>query len=531
MSSTRLPASRLWDRVYAAQVDRLSIDKHGIPGHELMERAGSSAARHIRSLAPAGARFLILAGPGNNGGDALVVARLLTQLRLPVDVVLVHPDPQKITPDCRRQLEALNRLSVHPQSWTPGCLPSGGEEEALVVVDGILGIGLKGDLRPGPFLDCLRETAGLKTAMVIAIDVPSGADANRWDQQLPLTADVSITFGGPKPVHAVSPGRTQCGQILTEDIGFAAPAITEASRTCPPLLLRVDEEALLAGSPWDDLPADIHKYDRGHVLVIGGSAGKCGAPLMTAMAALRSGAGWATVALPPDLEKPELPVELTYEDLFTRAKPDPAAIGEFIRNRRVRSLVIGPGTTTSLLDAALMKELCRLMADTGLFVVIDAGCLQGLPDLLKKSAATPGRLLLTPHPGEWRTMVGKAAPAPTNQELVATIQKTWQPSGATILYKSATPLLLAPGATPVVLNGGSNALAKAGTGDVLCGAVAAHGALGSDATYAGARGLALLNRAAAICAEDFGPHGLLPTDLITGLAKASSPAPTSRKPK
>lgn len=270
--------------------------------------------------------------------------------------------------------------------------------------------------------------------------------------------------------------------------------------------------SLLQQNPWANLPADAHKFSRGHVLVIGGSAGKFGAPCLTALAALRSGAGWVSLALPePAWRHQSLPLEFTFEDFFADGKIAAPALTKFLKERNCCAVVIGPGCLGSPLNDQIFHIL-KAFEDSGGVVVIDAGALQEIAPLLAKNPLLQNKTILTPHPGEWQKMFGGNAINPEQDEVgfCTAVDKL----GVTVIYKSAAPIVYSAGGKISHLEGKNNKLARAGSGDVLAGMIGAHGAIGCDADFSAARSYVLLNAAANLAAGEVGEHGVIATDII-----------------
>jgi hydroxyethylthiazole kinase-like uncharacterized protein yjeF len=517
--SASIPADPVWSGAASRRVDQLTIETFRIPEKDLMANAGEAVAKEAQRH---GRNFIVLAGGGNNGGDALIAAEILSQ------------NPENKVQVVRIPREDSNFVFTIPD-W------------ADCVLDGVLGLGFKGDLNPeSPAAKALRIAAQANLT-VIAVDMPSGLDCDDAGiSHAPLPADVCVTFGGMKAIQSISPAREICGHVICTDPGFSDAAIRQALTEHPPVHAIVRAHDLLGLNPWNELSADAHKYDRGHVLVIGGSAGKTGATVLAAMSALRSGAGWATVAIPEALSSGTIfPPDLTCESLWrhqkTGDKLDHGKLEKFLASRNVKSIVVGPGTMSSPLDKKSLAVLVDF-ATTGC-VVIDAGALHGILPLLadaKRNSDSPRRIILTPHPGEWRRLAGPADGG-KNKETTSMrpplhptgcqdLAKICSDLGIHVLYKHATPVLCGPqkfainpggfSSMSLVFNHGSNAMGRAGTGDVLTGAIAAHGAIGCDAGFATMRGLSVVARSTELAAAKVGYHAVLPTDIIQELGRA-----------
>ncbi len=503
-----MKADPVWSAACARRVDDLSSNTCDIPQSSLMERAGAAVAAVARK---SGTSFLVLAGRGNNGGDALVAARLLSA------------DPT---------------LTVTTIKVGDGAVEVPHAPRFDCIIDGIFGLGFRGPLDLNSAEGrALRAAATIKQrdgATVVAVDLPSGLTCDDPSQdEAPLPADQTVTFGALKAVHAISPARDLCGKVHCVDIGFSDAAIAQALEEEKPVYGVIRLRDLLADNPWARLPAAAHKYDRGHVLVAGGSPGKTGAPVLSALASLRAGAGWATIAI-PDAIMPHanIPPDLTSESLFARGRSrsgiDPRRLEHFVTTRKVRSMVIGPGTMENPLGAKSLAFLCEFSREG--FVVMDAGALQGIVDLLTKHRLEfkPGHAVFTPHPGEWTRMSRDKWPAPMGAENVLAVEQACADLGVHVVYKHSTPVLCGPApyhidgdgnVRALVFNEGSNAMGRAGTGDVLAGCIAAHGAIGCEAPQAVMRSLAVVTSAARLAAGKVGFHAVLPTDILGLIGK------------
>jgi ADP-dependent NAD(P)H-hydrate dehydratase / NAD(P)H-hydrate epimerase len=487
-----------------------------VPSLDLMEEAGLAVARLAMEIWKPGLTVLVVSGAGNNGGDALVAARYLTEAGFAPVVFDVRPEGAQETPDRRTQRLRYEQLGT-------ACLPYRSVQDlsqftsATLMIDGLLGLGPKQPLRPGLVRQCLTDLAQLHAERVLAIDLPSGMLADVWQpDEVILPATHTITFGSPKLLHVLEPARSSCGELRVIPLAFHPQAIKSCLQT-QGYQLEQDTFVLPSVSPWHDLPADAHKFMRGHILVIGGSPGKLGAPLLTAEAAMRAGAGWVSVALLHDQDRPALPRFLTYEDWGA----DPHKLVPFIRERRVKALVIGPGTMQNPLTPELLAALQKEQQNLGLFLVFDAGALKNWSTLAQGLVFDPNRTLLTPHPGEWRS-IHAAHGDLKNLESLHSAWEFCRAFGVSVFYKSATPFTVSAheGSRFLLNRDGSRALGKAGSGDVLAGVAAAYGCAGRPASFVGNEAQRAVARAAQKAVLMWGTDGLVPEDLIQNLGQA-----------
>ncbi len=533
MSTGPVPAySPVWHRALARAVDELSTETYEISGLALMETAGRGVAEIVEKLAEAEHRdVLVLVGRGNNGGDAAVAARHLEGAGFAVRIFLVGydegPTARPASESNVAQLRTAKAIGIPVQPWRPGALVAAAAGGTPIIVDGVLGLGFRGPLVPGsPVYAALAEAATL-AGEVFAVDLPSGLDCDSGEaQDVPLAADVTVTFGARKPAHVLAPARDVCGHVVCLEIGFPPAAATAARAVHGLVFVEPDAKSIIRVSPWDELAPSANKYDRGHVLVIGGSPGKTGAPMLAGLAALRSGAGWATLAMPDAAlltMAGETPPELTFEALFDGNEVNAINLERFLTERKVRAVVVGPGSMTSPVTPEVFGVLENFTKDGG-FVVLDAGATHGAYALLASAPGDAAQWLLTPHPGEWRRMGPEFDFAPLDPTGVTRARKLAREMGATLVYKGATPVVIAGAlaAEPAyVVTEGSSTLARAGSGDVLAGVAGAHGAAGLDAVTTALRSQIAIAWAATLAAETHGEHAVLATDVLASLGKVT----------
>lgn len=531
MGTLRVVGDYLWDAALALRVDTLTSAEFHIPSLVLMETAGRGVADAVVQLDAEEATILVLAGLGNNGGDGLVAARYLLDYGLKVDIYLVGEPGKDPSPATAHQLQILQALDIRPNNYHRGCLRRYHGQD-VILVDAVLGLGLKGPLRSDSMaMQALSEAATLDDTSVVAVDVPSGLDVDSGAaQELPLPADLTITFGALKPALAMAPARDAAGEVMTLEIGFPKAAIAKACKAEAPLLLRPDPAALIQVDPWQKLKKSAHKYDRGHVLVLGGSAGKAGAPLLAAMAALRTGAGWASVAMPRsafDSLRGDVPREITFEELYLGESINPLGLEEFLTSRKVKAVVVGPGAMHTPLTTEVLAVLNEHAEEHEALIVLDAGATQNLEEMCQSLELDHEFWVATPHPGEWPRLGPSLQNPPLTPKLMHETRALAERLGLTLVYKGATPLVFAGAAElPVMLtNYGGLELARAGSGDVLSGIIAAHGAIGLEGLPATLRSLVQLGLAARLCKQERGQHSVLATDIIRHLGHVQAKAP------
>ena len=492
-------------------VDAATIDDWGVPGRVLMETAGRAAAREIASrYALAGRRVTVLAGTGNNGGDALVVARELAARGAIVHTVALPASSHG--GDRAANLALLSRLADDSDRIAFSETPA----PADLVVDGLIGIGASGDLR-SPARE-LCAWARRQLAPVVALDVPSGLDATTGAAPAgAIEADLTITFGAAKTGLALRDGPRLAGDLVAVDIGFPESVVAahaSAWQTTP-------------GWVAAHLPArahDAHKYSAGKAVCVVGSRRYTGAAVLSTAAAYRAGAG-AVVACTTrsaratiDAANPEVMVR-TYADT------DRGTIGLEARDRIGAHLrdadaaLIGCGLGNAEPTRALARDLTL---HTPAPVVLDAdglGAFAGHADDLAKRS---GPLVMTPHLGEYRRLIGDKEFQP--DDLVETVREAAARWNAVVVLKGMPSVVGAPDGRVIVGPTGRPALATAGTGDVLAGTIVGLLAQGLDATEAAVCALALGAAAVDVLIEDrqlaHDGAGLVASDVVGALAAA-----------
>ncbi|ARJ65841.1 bifunctional ADP-dependent (S)-NAD(P)H-hydrate dehydratase/NAD(P)H-hydrate epimerase [Magnetospirillum sp. ME-1] len=459
------------ERMYRA--DGLAIAA-GIAGERLMEAAGWAVARAARRLLPKG-RIAILCGPGNNGGDGFVAARLLARDGWPVRLGLLG-DPARLKGDAALMAE---RWSGSVEPVTPAIL-----DGCVGVIDALFGAGLARAL-DGEARSVIEET-GRRKLPVIAVDVPSGVHGDSG-QVLGIAPDclATVTFFRPKPGHCLVPGRLKCGEVIVAPIGIPDAVLDDIK----PVLYRNGPGAWALPV----LSPDGHKYSRGHALILGG-AEMTGAARLAARAARRVGAGLVTIAAPPralDIYRAGDPGLLV-----TPAEPFDAVLADPRRN----ALALGPGGGVG--EGMVAKVEAALA--TGRPCVLDADALSSFEgrggDLFRRLSE---RVVLTPHDGEFRRLFGHVAGSRLERALHGA-----RVSGAVVLLKGPDTVVAHPDGRATITTDAPAWLATAGSGDVLAGLVVGLLAQGMEPFAAASAAAWVHGRAAA----EHGP-GLIAEDL------------------
>jgi hydroxyethylthiazole kinase-like uncharacterized protein yjeF len=464
--------------------DRLAI-AGGVPGMTLMEAAGRAVADAAMSLAPEGP-VLVVAGPGNNGGDGLVAARRLAAAGREVTVHL-HGDPARLRGDA-----ATARFR-----WAGRCVAAALPlPPAALVIDALFGAGLDREVA-GPAA-ALVAAMNAARAPVLAVDLPSGlhADTGRV-LGAAVEAAATVTFFRKKPGHLIYPGRALCGRLILAEIGIPATLLAELGPRAfenGPALWR---HALRPPTPED------HKFRRGHALVVSGPMSRTGAARLAAGAALRAGAGLVTLASPASA----LAVNAAHLTAVMLARVDTAdELAERLADPRLTAVALGPGLGAGARERALVQA--ALAAPPA--AVLDADALTvwaGAPgDLFAFIAARTAPVILTPHDGEFARLFPDLTDAPKPARARAAAAR----SGATVVIKGADTTIAAPDGRLAINSNASPWLATAGSGDVLAGIAAgllAQGLPGFEAAAAAVwlHGAAGAEAGPGLTAEDLSP--------------------------
>jgi NAD(P)H-hydrate epimerase len=496
-------------------IDSWAIEQRGVPGIDLMERAGAGVARAVEARAPDGP-VTVLCGKGNNGGDGLVVARLLRDAGRDVTVVCTAA-LDELEGDARTSLQRLPGPEPLPFEQAGAALA-----RATVIVDALLGTGFAGDRSqhgPQGAVASAIEAANAARALVVAVDVPSGVDASTGVVAgAAARATLTVTFHAAKPGLWINPGKTCAGEVQTIDIGIPRGAPASA------------EVGLIAAAVLDLLPrrgASSTKFASGQVVVAGGSRGLTGAPQMAARASMRAGAGYVIGCTAESLQD-VLASGGTFE-LMTRglAEEDgglaPAAVeGVLASIRPGGALALGPGLGRSDGAVSFARELAR---EAQAPLVLDADGLNAHAGCLDELAGRGAATILTPHAGELGRLL-ELDSEEIERERLRHVRAAAEQSDAVVVLKGDDSLVAHPDGRVAVSAGGSPALATAGTGDVLTGVLAALLAQGLGAFEAAAAGVWLHAAAGRAAARRTGAvEGVIATDVIEALPAALAGEP------
>ena len=499
--------------------DRAAMDDWHVPGRVLMETAGRAAADAVAARYPVeGARVTVLAGKGNNGGDGLVIARVLAARGAHVQCLSLATEAEA-SDDTAANLRLLRRLAeasehVDLVEDPEATAPPDGWGGADLVVDALLGIGVSGALREP--VRGLCAWAGRQGAPVVAVDVPSGLDATTGAAADGTPrADLTVTMAGAKAGLVLGDGPEVAGEVVVAEIGIPAAEVERAAAAH-----HVADAWVAARLP--RRASSAHKYSAGTAVCVVGSAHFTGAAVLSTAAAYRAGAG-AVVACTPgsaratvDAWNAEVMVDALPEtDAGTLAWAALDAVRE--RADSADALLIGCGLGR---DDETLRLVRTLVRDVAAPLVLDADGLSAFAGEADRLAERAAPLVLTPHLGELRRLLGDDDFAPTDRiETVRELAARWD---AILVLKGMPSVVGAPDGRVVVGPPGHPALATAGTGDVLAGAVVGLLAQGLGPLDAAVCALALGAAAADVWTREHGRGGLVASDLLALMPRAAA---------
>lgn len=499
------------------EIDRVTSERFGIPSLTLMENAGTAVANFVLSQYPDARRVAVICGKGNNGGDGFVVARKLHEAGRELQVqVLLLADPTELRGDAAEMFRKMPQVPVVVKSddelEAAKARVLGGAE---VLVDALLGSGF----RP-PVAGLYAEAIAAMNATglpVIAVDIPSGADADATLEQTGTLAraDAVVTFTAPRPAHIF--GGLTDGPIVIAPIGSPEEAIGSSLHLN---LITPHEIAPLIGAR----PRDANKGTYGHVLVIGGSLGKAGAAAMAGMSALRTGAGLSTVATPRSVLStvagfhPELmtePLEETEAGTIAMRALEYSRVDSLVKGKSV--LAIGPGISRHAETSEFVRTVVQnYPAPT----VVDADGLNAFEGVTAKLNGKGRALVITPHPGEMARLTGRSIPE-IQKDRSGIARAFARERNLVVVLKGHRTLIAQSDGELWVNVTGNPGMATGGTGDVLTGMIAGLIAQNLAHVIAAVIGAVYLHGLAGdIARENLGEQSLLATDLIRELAQA-----------
>jgi ADP-dependent NAD(P)H-hydrate dehydratase / NAD(P)H-hydrate epimerase len=479
--------------------DAWAIKDQGVPSLDLMETAGRAVAEAAAQAATSPVAAIVC-GKGNNGGDGLVAARALRETGFEVDALLLAP-PDELSDDARANADRFDGArQVDPGELTEAIRGAG------VVVDAVFGTGFAGTPR-GPAVEAI-EAMNEVDAPVVATDIASGVNASTGEVEgAAVAADLTVTFHAPKLGHWIAPGKEHTGELRVAPIGIpdGAPVQPEAGLITPRVLDFAPRRA--PGST---------KFSSGDVLIVGGSRGLTGAVCMAALAAIRTGAGYATAAVPADLER-IFEIKLTEVMTIGCASRDgrlrPAASEQILgAAERAACVVLGSGMGREQGTQRLIQELTERIEAP---LVIDADGLNAHVGRIEKLAARKAPFVLTPHAGEMGRLLERDSKV-IGAKRAESAREAATRSGGIVLLKGDDSIVT-DGDRLAVNTVSSPQLATAGTGDVLSGMIAALIARGMEPFAATCAAVVAHSRAGRAAGDRIGHDSVIAGDVIESI--------------
>jgi ADP-dependent NAD(P)H-hydrate dehydratase / NAD(P)H-hydrate epimerase len=496
------------------EIDRVTTERFDVLSLTLMENAGLAVADFALRNFPDAKRICVVCGKGNNGGDGFVAARKLRDAGLAVDVVLLA-NPEDLQGDAA---EMFRRMEIEPAVAATHEQFANAKEKlraADLLIDAVLGTGFRPPVG-GLYAEAI-EAINAAHAPVVAVDIPSGADADAMGPQSGAIAraDVVVTFTAPRPAHVF--GDLTDGPTIAVPIGSPDAAIIS---TLQLNLITAQEVAKLTGPR----PRDANKGSFGHVLVIGGSLGKAGAAAMAGMSALRSGAGLSTVATPKSVLPtvagfhPEIMTEAceeTEDGTISLRALEYAHLDNLVKGKTV--LAVGPGISRN----EETSEFVRTVIDKYTMpIVLDADGLNAFQGVAEKLNGKGRMLVITPHPGEMARLTGLSIPE-VQRDRIGVARSFSRDHQLVVILKGHRTLIADPHGEVWVNTTGNPGMATGGTGDVLTGVVAGMIAQNPQRVIEAVTAAVHLHGLAGdIACETMGEQSLVATDLIRAFPEA-----------
>jgi NAD(P)H-hydrate epimerase len=517
---------RVLNAAQMREADRRTIDDIGIPSLVLMENAGRQAVAAMEAMYGdlLERQVAVLCGRGNNGGDGFVVARTLAQRGVDVSVFLLGRVAD-VRGDARTNLEILGRLGLtvvevaDSQAWE---LHFSEVSDCTLIVDAIFGTGLNAPV--SGLIESVVADVNASGIPVVAIDLPSGLSADSAEPIGPsIEAGLTVTLAAPKLPLVLPPAETRAGDIVIADIGIPGDVLESVDGPRVDLLTRASMRELITPRT-----PDSHKGDYGRVLVVAGSRGKTGAAHLSAIGALRSGAGLVTIATPASCQPviAAMAAEYMTEALAeTDAGLDPEGVDRVLEWAR-DVIAIGPG----LGRADGTRDFIRQLVDRATMpLVIDADGLNAFSGDPDRLAGREGRdVIITPHPGEMGRLVGMSTDEVQSSRLE--IARNFAAAHHVyVVLKGHRTLIATPDEKVFINPTGNPGMATGGTGDVLTGMIAAWLAQLLDAEAACKLAVFLHGMAGDLAEADEGEVAMTAADVAGHLGDAIMELTARRK--
>jgi len=507
------PSMKIVTAAEMREIDRITTERFAVPSLTLMENAGTAVAEFVISRYPSAERIGIICGKGNNGGDGFVAARKLHGAGKGVRIILLA-EPSQLRGDAA---EMFGRLPIAPVIAKTNDELKGEHAQAVfeseLLLDAILGTGFKPPVS-GLYAEAIR-LMNASSAPVIAIDIPSGADADVMGEHTGTVAraDAAVTFTAPRPAHVF--GSLTDGETIVAPIGSPDEAIISSLQLN---LITARDIAPLIGPR----PPAANKGSFGHVLVVGGSLGKAGSVAMAGMSALRTGAGLSTVATPKSVLAtvagfhPEVmtePLAETGAGTISSGAIEP--MDALIKGKTV--LAVGPGISRHPEASEFVRNLvtkCKIS------LVLDADGLNAFEGRAEELTGKGRTLVITPHPGEMARLTASTVAA-VQRDRINVARTFARVHELIVVLKGHRTLIAQPDGTVWVNTTGNPGMATGGTGDILTGMVAGFIAQNPEhVAEAVVAAVHLHGLAGDVACESIGEHSLVATDLLKALSEA-----------
>lgn len=479
-------------------IDTYSIDKMGLPGEVLMERAALEVVRLVEKVNTTNGRILVVVESGNNGGDGLAAARILLERGHLVDIYHIG-GVKKQTKQFTLQMDILHNLGIRLRRSIPN-------KDYTVIVDGIFGVGLSRNI-DGVQKKTIEQLNQMK-AIKVAIDIPSGIDATTGEiLGCAFRADYTITFGLKKLGMYFSDGIDYCGEISCVNVGFPVKAIEQIK----PKIYAYDE------SDMSKLPKRFNNSNKGtygRVAVIAGSKNMSGAAFLCGKAAYSTGVGLVKIYTHESnrqVLQSQLPeaIVMTYSDYEGAL----ACVEDAMRWATV--MVVGPGLG---MDSTSERMLYEILMNAEMPLVLDADALNMLSNNMELLEASSAQVIITPHMKEMSRLIGNSVPEiMANRFEVA--KKFAKKTGVTLVLKDAKSIVTNGGERLYITLSGNNGMSTGGSGDVLAGIIAGMVAGGLSLEEAAKMGTFVHCQAGDKAAEEKGQYAMLASDIIANLGK------------
>lgn len=494
---------KFFDTTQIRLLDQYTIEHEPISSVDLMERAANALYLEILPELESNQAVFILAGPGNNGGDALALARMLLSTSIQVKVILLHNG--KLSNDCKINKKRL--LAIYPDCLSEqiDTFVSPQLPENYLIIDGLFGSGLTRKLE-GIFADAVNWI-NKTDCKIISIDIPSGlsGEENLWLNTPIVKANLTLTLQFPKLSFFFAEQEQFLGDWRIIDIGIHPKAI-EFNRSNFYLLDKESVSKLLKKRPKFS-----HKGTYGHALILAGSYGMAGASVLAGKAALRAGAGLVTVLGP---ERNRIIVQSSVPELIFQSDIHPYYISNFLNLEKYNAFAVGPGIGLHAETAIMFK---RFLLELNSPCVIDADALNLISADLDLLDLIPRNSILTPHPKEFDRIFGVCQ---TSYERMIKAQDAAHRYNIIIILKGAHTLIARPDKALFFNSSGNAGMATAGTGDVLTGIIVSLLAQGYTSENAAKLAVYLHGKAGDFALDTQSMESLIASDLIGSISKA-----------